>query len=71
MKQELREMLLFGGFAVALLAFALGIYALLDSNQCKAQWADSGIAARWGFWSGCQLKVSNVWIPAKAYRTFD
>lgn len=43
----------------------------LESTSCSSRWEKSGIASDYGFFSGCQIKVNNTWVPETVYRTVN
>lgn len=47
----------------------VGVAFTISQPYCNAITADIGFAHRWGFWTGCQIEVTEgQWIPLESYR---
>jgi hypothetical protein len=67
--EEVAFGLIFVSAILTALAVLIGIGTWLGKRECETRWADSGMAVRWGFFEGCQLrKADGTWIPSSVYR---
>lgn len=63
------KILLFSVLSFVIIILALGTFAnWLEQNSCEARWRDSGLESRYSFWTECQVRVRDQWIPAENYR---
>lgn len=49
----------------------IGLANMAAKASCEQQWADSGFAAQYGFFSGCRIAKDGKWIPTDVYRELE
>jgi prepilin-type N-terminal cleavage/methylation domain-containing protein len=66
------------GFTVVEFMIVLAIIGIIFATvltvpyQCRARWERSGMAAEWGFFTGCQVEVEpGRWIPSDRVREIE
>lgn len=61
--------LVLGAMFFGVIAVVLGIGYLGEKFMCQAKW--SSMENSYGFFSGCQVKSAQGWVPAESYKVIN